>query len=60
MLGKLDLRAVKTVAFEKWLKTLTTAKFGAPKPLAGGTREKIVTVQAGRFGKSDVGRWWRR
>ena len=39
--GKLELRAVKTVAVEQWLKTLVTSKFGKPKPLAGGTREKI-------------------
>ena len=39
--GKLELRAIKTVAVEQWLKTLVTSKFGKPKPLAGGTREKI-------------------
>ena len=39
--GKMELRAIKTVAVEEWLKTLVTAKFGEPKPLAGGTREKI-------------------
>ena len=39
--GKVELRAVKTVAVEQWLKTLVTTKFGKPKPLAGGTREKI-------------------
>jgi integrase len=39
--GKLDLKVVKTVVVEQWLKTLVTSKFGKPKPLAGGTREKI-------------------
>jgi len=39
--GKMELRAIKTIAVEQWLKTLVTAKFGKPKPLAGGTREKI-------------------
>jgi integrase len=39
--GKLDLKVVKTVAVEQWLKTLVTSKFGKPKRLAGGTREKI-------------------
>jgi len=36
--GKVELRAIKTVAAEQWLKTLVTTKFGKPKPLAGGTR----------------------
>jgi integrase len=39
--GKMELRAIKTVAVEQWLKTLVTTKFGKPKPLAGGTKEKI-------------------
>lgn len=39
--GKFELRAIKTVAVEQWLKTLVTTKFGKPKLLAGGTREKI-------------------
>src|SRR6516225_3949422 len=39
--GPLELRAIKTVAVEQWLKKLVTSKFGEPKPLAGGTREKI-------------------
>src|SRR5215469_18948253 len=47
--GKLNLRAVKTVAFEKWLKTLVTNKFGKPKPLAGGTREKIRDAMSSVF-----------
>ena len=37
---KHDLQAIKTVAVEQWLKTLVTTKFGKPKPLAGGTKEK--------------------
>jgi hypothetical protein len=39
--GKLELRAIKTVAVEQWLKSLVTSKFGRRKLLAGGTREKI-------------------
>lgn len=38
--GALELRAIKTVAVEQWLKTLVTTKFGDPRPLAGGTRER--------------------
>jgi integrase len=37
------------VAFEKWLKTLVTTKFGNPKPLAGGTREKIRDAMSSVF-----------
>ena len=47
--GKLELRAIKTVAVEQWLKTLVTAKFGKPKPLAGGTREKIRDAMSSIF-----------
>jgi hypothetical protein len=39
--GKFQLRAIKTVAVEQWLRTLVTSKFGKPKLLAGGTREKM-------------------
>jgi integrase len=47
--GKLELRAIKTVAVEQWLKTLVTSKFGKPKPLAGGTREKIRDAMSSVF-----------
>ncbi|MFZ0587419.1 MAG: site-specific integrase [Candidatus Sulfotelmatobacter sp.] len=47
--GKVELRAIKTVAVEQWLKTLVTAKFGKPKPLAGGTREKIRDAMSSIF-----------
>lgn len=47
--GKLDLKAVKTVAVEQWLKTLVTSKFGKPKRLPGGTREKIRDAMSGVF-----------
>jgi integrase len=47
--GKLDLRAIKTVAVEQWLKTLTTARFGKPKRLAGGTKEKIRDAMSSVF-----------
>jgi integrase len=47
--GKLELRAIKTVAVEQWLKTLITSKFGKPKPLAGGTREKIRDAMSSVF-----------
>jgi integrase len=47
--GKLELRAIKTVAVEQWLKTLVTSKLGKPKPLAGGTREKIRDAMSSIF-----------
>jgi integrase len=47
--GKHDLRAIKTVAVEQWLKTLMTEKFGKPKRLAGGTREKIRDAMSSVF-----------
>jgi integrase len=47
--GKVELRAIKTVAVEQWLKTLVTAKFGKSKPLAGGTREKIRDAMSSIF-----------
>ena len=47
--GKLELRAIKTVTVEQWLKTLVTSKFGKPKPLAGGTREKIRDAMSSVF-----------
>jgi len=47
--GRLELRAIKTVAVEQWLKTLVTTKFGKPKPLAGGTREKIRDAMSSIF-----------
>jgi integrase len=47
--GKAELRAIKTVAVEQWLKTLVTTKFGKPKLLAGGTREKIRDAMSSIF-----------
>jgi integrase len=47
--GSLELRAIKTVAVEQWLKTLVTTKFGDPKSLAGGTREKIRDAMSSVF-----------
>lgn len=47
--GKTELRAIKTVAVEQWLKTLVTSKFGKPQPLAGGTREKIRDAMSSIF-----------
>jgi integrase len=47
--GKFDLRAIKTIAVEQWLKTLVTTKFGDPKPLAGGTKEKIRDAMSSVF-----------
>jgi len=47
--GKIELRAIKTVAVEQWLKTLITTKFGKAKPLAGGTREKIRDAMSSIF-----------
>jgi len=47
--GKRELRDIKTVAVEQWLKRLTTEKFGEPKPLAGGTKEKIRDAMSSIF-----------
>jgi integrase len=47
--GSLELRAIKTVAVEQWLKTLVTRKYGDPKPLAGGTKEKIRDAMSSVF-----------
>jgi integrase len=47
--GKLDLRAIKTVAVEKWLKTLVTTRFRESKPLSGGTKEKIRDAMSSVF-----------
>ena len=47
--GKLELRVIKTVAVEQWLKTLVTSKFGKPKPLAGGTKEKTRDAMSSVF-----------
>lgn len=47
--GKHDLRAIKTVAVEQWLKTLMTERFGTPKRLAGGTKEKIRDAMSSVF-----------
>jgi len=47
--GKLELRAIKTVAVEQWLRTLVTDRSGEPKPLAGGTKEKIRDAMSSVF-----------
>ncbi|MGB2837494.1 MAG: site-specific integrase [Candidatus Sulfotelmatobacter sp.] len=47
--GKHELRAIKTVAVEQWLKSLVTSKFGRRKLLAGGTREKIRDAMGSVF-----------
>lgn len=47
--GKLELRAIKSVAVERWLKTLMTSEFGKPKPCAGGTKEKICAAMSSIF-----------
>jgi integrase len=47
--GKRELRDIKTVAVEQWLKRLTTEKFGEPRPLAGGTKEKIRDAMSSIF-----------
>ena len=47
--GKLELRAIKTVAVEQWLKGLVTSKFEKTKPLAGGTKEKIRDAMSSVF-----------
>jgi hypothetical protein len=50
--GKFQLRAIKTVTVEQWLRTLGTSKFGKPKLLAGGTREKIRDAMSCLFNHS--------
>lgn len=47
--GRLELRAIKTVAVEQWLKELVTSKFRKPKRLAGGTKEKIRDAMSSVF-----------
>lgn len=47
--GKSDLTAIKTVAIEKWLKTLTTDKGKITKLLADGTRAKIRNTMSALF-----------
>jgi len=47
--GKLELRAIKTVAVEEWLRTLVTDRSGETKPLAGGTKEKIRDAMSSVF-----------
>jgi integrase len=47
--GERELRDIKTVAVEQWLKRLTTEKFGEPRPLAGGTKEKIRDAMSSIF-----------
>ena len=47
--GKLELRAIKTVAVEQWLRTLVTERSGETKPLAGGTKEKIRDAMSSVF-----------
>ncbi|PYX98651.1 MAG: hypothetical protein DMG64_21190, partial [Acidobacteria bacterium] len=47
--GKLELRDIKTVAVEQWLKSLMTSKSGRPKPLAGGTKRKIRDAMSSIF-----------
>ena len=53
-LGEMELRAIKTVAVEQWLKTLQTKKLKnkKSKPLAGGTREKIRDAMSSIFNHS--------
>jgi integrase len=47
--GKLELRAIKTVAVEQWLKGLVTSRCGKSKRLAGGTKEKIRDAMSSVF-----------
>jgi integrase len=47
--GKLELRAIKTVAVEQWLTGLVTSRFGKRKRLAGGTKEKIRDAMSSVF-----------
>ena len=47
--GKYDLAAIKTVAIERWLKTLTTVKEKISKPLANGTKAKIRNTMSALY-----------
>lgn len=47
--GRFELRTIKTIAVEQWLRTLVTTKFAEPKPLAGGTKEKIRDAMSSVF-----------
>lgn len=47
--GKYALGAIKTVAVEQWLKTLTTTKRGKSMPLAGGTKAKIRNIMSALY-----------
>jgi len=47
--GKLELRAIKTVAVEQWLRTLVTDRSGETTPLARGTKEKIRDAMSSVF-----------
>ena len=39
--GKLELRSIKTIAVEQWLKTLLNTRCSEAQPLAGGSKVKI-------------------
>lgn len=41
---KHDLRAIKTVAVEQWLKTLVTTRFGNPNPWQEARKRKCATL----------------
>ncbi len=47
--GRSDLRAIKTVAVEQWLKPLVTAKGGKTKPLASNTKTKIRNLMSALY-----------
>jgi len=44
-----ELRAIKTVAVEQWLKTLVTTKFGKAKPLPAERGKKIRDAMSSIF-----------
>lgn len=50
--GKMDLRSIKTVAVEQWLKTLVNTRVSPPKPLAGATKGKIRDAMSSVFNHS--------
>ena len=44
--GKSDLKSIKTVAVEQWLRTLVSTRRDKPKPLANGTKAKIRNLMS--------------
>jgi integrase len=50
--GKMELRSIKTVAVEQWLKTLANTRVSPSKPLAGASKGKIRDAMSSVFNHS--------